>query len=210
MEHYMKEQVYDYFMRAYSNITRPGAEELKQWLCHSDFFEAPASTKYHLSEAGGLMLHSVHVYDRLKRLVAAEGLEYSEETIAIVGLLHDVCKVHCYQLTSRNQKTYDEAKVAAAQSWQVKHDQKGAFVWESVPSYEFNEQLPLGHGEKSVILILRHMELTEEEMLAIRWHMGPWQEGEARNVGNAFHQSALALLVHLADMQAAYLDEADM
>jgi len=202
-----------------SNIKRPGADKLLEWLERSDFFEAPASTRFHLSEPGGLVKHSVHVYERLREAYKNEKARNTaepvsltkeeEEKIAICGLLHDVCKVDTYKKEPKNQKTYDPEKVNAAQKWQVKHDSIGDYIWETVMGYKFDDQLPYGHGEKSVYIISGFMRLTREEALAIRWHMGPWQDGEKQNAGSAFEKCKLAVLAHLADMQATYLDESE-
>lgn len=210
----MKEQ----FIKIYKeNIHRPGADKLLAWLESSDFFEAPASTRFHLCRPGGLVEHSVHVYERLRMLYSIEheepdfpsGIaEEAEETIAICGLLHDICKVGCYKHEPKNKKTYDPEKVKAAQKWQIKHDSLGDFIWESVMEYKFDEDFVYGHGEKSVYIASAYMKLTREEAVAIRFHMGPWQDGEKQNVGKAFEKCSLAVLLHIADMQATYLDEA--
>lgn len=212
----------DKFIEIYKeNIRRPGAEKLLTWLESSDFFEAPASTRFHLSKPGGLVEHSVHVYERLLKLYKVEkanpaypGTQYLPadeelESIAICGLLHDICKVGCYKSEPKNQKTYDPEKVKKAQKWQIKHDALGDFIWETVMGYKFDEDFVYGHGEKSVYIASAFMKLTREEAVAIRFHMGPWQEGEKQNAGKVFEQCSLAALLHIADMMATYLDEAD-
>lgn len=173
-----------------SLIHREGADMLLAWLEGSDFFTAPASTRFHGSYAGGLAEHSINVFRRLKELVeGVSGIERpSLETIAIVSLLHDCTKIGCYRTELRNRKN-DFGQ------------------WEKYPVYVFDDPLPYGHGEKSVFLISDFMELTTEEAMAIRWHMGPWQEGEARLAGRAFEMYPLAILLHEADMLASYLDE---
>lgn len=190
------------------NITRPGADKFLEWLKKTDFFTAPASTRYHLCEPGGLVAHSVHVYERLRALYIAEKVRNSEksetassasadlsaqeaETIAVCGLLHDICKVNFYKPGTRN----------------VKNETTGQ--WEKVPCYTIEDQLPYGHGEKSVYIISGFMRLSREEAMAIRWHMGAWQDGEKQNAGAAFSKFSLALFTHMADMQATYLDEAE-
>ncbi len=206
------------FIQIYKeNITREGSDRLLEWLEKSDFFTASASTRFHLSRPGGLVEHSIHVYERLRRLYLSENnseletyLEQpEEETIAICGLLHDVCKVGVYRQEPKNQKTYDPEKVKTAQKWQVKHDGVGDFIWETVMGYKSDDPLAYGHGEKSVYVISGFMKLTREEAFAIRYHMGPWQDGEKQNAGKAFETFPLTLLMHLADMQATYLDEAE-
>ena len=191
----------DRFIELYQKlITRPGADKLLAWLETTDFFEAPASTRFHLSRPGGLVEHSVHVYERLRALFIAEkeradlcaGItSQEEETIAICGLLHDVCKANFYTVEMRNRK-----------------NEQGQ--WEKYPFYVVNDQLPYGHGEKSVYIISSFMKLSREEAMAIRWHMG-FSDNDFKaggfSVGNAFEKIPLALLTHMADLQATYLDE---
>ena len=139
----------------HEKITRRGADRLLEWMGKADFFIAPASTRYHLACKGGLMQHSVHVYERLKKLAAAEYPEecpYPDETLAVAGLLHDLCKVNFYKEDIRNVK------------------ENGA--WVQKPYYTVDEQIPYGHGEKSVFIIERFMRLSLEEAIAIRFHMG--------------------------------------
>lgn len=196
------EEMKEKFLSIYtSRIARPGSDKLLDWLKKSDFFTAPASTRYHLSEPGGLVAHSAHVYDRLHYLYFSEKAkgpdggavltDQEEETIAICGLLHDLCKVNFYVPGTRN----------------VKNEKTGQ--WEKVPCYTIDDQLPYGHGEKSVYIISGFMRLSREEAMAIRWHMGAWQDGEKQNAGAAFGMYKLAVLTHLADMQATYLDESE-
>ena len=193
----------DRFVELYQQlITRPGADKLLAWLETTDFFEAPASTRFHLSRPGGLVEHSIHVYHRLHDLFVSERqnrenepfIELSdseEETIAICGLLHDICKANFYAVEMRNRK-----------------NEQGQ--WEKYPFYVVNDQLPYGHGEKSVYIISGFMKLTREEAMAIRWHMG-FGDNDFRaggfSVGIAFEKFPLALLTHMADLQATYLDE---
>lgn len=184
------------------NIQRPGADKLLAWLEGSDFFKAPASTRFHLSRPGGLVEHSVHVYERLKDLVEDGGYldEYlfgtkamPRESVAICGLLHDICKANFYDVEMRNRK-----------------NEQGQ--WEKYPFYVVNDQLPYGHGEKSVYIVSGFMKLTREEAMAIRWHMGFSDtdfKGGGFSVGNAFEKFPLAVLTHTADLMATYLDEAD-
>ena len=191
------------FLEIYrSNITRAGSDKLLSWLETTDFFEAPASTRFHLSRPGGLVEHSVHVYDRLRALFIAEkermdkcaGITSEEdETITICGLLHDLCKANFYTVEMRNRKNE-------------------AGQWEKYPFYVVNDQLPYGHGEKSVYIISGFMKLTREEAMAIRWHMG-FSDNDFKaggfSVGNAFEKFPLVVLTHIADLQATYLDEVD-
>ena len=208
----MKDQFIDIFK---DRSQREGSDKLLAWLESSDFFIAPASTRYHLCREGGLCEHSIHVYERLRELYLTEkvrgGLlpeltDQEEETIAIVGLLHDICKVDVYRQEPKNVKTYEPEKVKAAQKWQIKKDGMGEFIWETVMGYVFDDPVPFGHGEKSVYIASGFMRLTREEAFAIRFHMGPDKDGW-KDVGNAFSLFPLAVLTYTADMMATYLDE---
>ena len=174
-------------------VTRKGGDKLLVWLEQGDFFTAPASTRYHLAEEGGLCAHSLHVYTRLSQLVKAEELEVSEESVALCGLLHDLCKSGFYKKETRN------AKIGG--------------VWKEVPYFAIDDQFPYGHGEKSVFLIERFLRLTTEEALAIRWHMGGFDDaakGGCQAVSLAYGQCPLAVCLHIADIEATYLDEAGL
>ena len=204
----------DDFISIYTDkIHRPGADKLLAWMQSQDFFTAPASARYHLSRSGGLVEHSLNVYDRLKQFIYSEYPDndspYSAETIAIVALLHDLCKVNFYVPGYKNQKTYDPDKVAAAPRGSVKHDAAGDFIWESVPSYTVDEKFIYGHGEKSVYIIRSFMQLSTEEAVAIRFHMGSWNHDEDRAAGNAFSRYPLAFFLHVADEAATFLDESE-
>jgi Predicted HD-superfamily hydrolase len=179
-----------------SKIHRDGADKLLEFLLsrHSDFFDAPASARYHGAYQGGLCEHSLNVYDCLEAYLARQrvqqvyGLNYSEESIAIVSLLHDLCKINVYKPGTRNVK-----------------DENGK--WIQVPTYEYSDQIPYGHGEKSVYIISGYMRLTREEAFAIRYHMGFSGTEDARNVGAAFEMFPLAFALSTADMEATYYIE---
>ena len=180
-------------------VTRPGADALLNYLENkSDFFTAPASARYHLACEGGLCEHSLNVYhclvDYLQRERVQElyGLEYSEESVAVVALLHDLCKANFYKKGTRN----------------VKNDETGK--WEKVPSYSVEDMFPYGHGEKSVFLIERFMKLKVEEAVAIRWHMGGFDDavrGGSFAMSGAFEKYPLAVKLHISDLEATYLME---
>ena len=180
-----------------THIHRDGAEGLLDYLENkSDFFTAPASAKYHGAYPGGLCDHSVNVYhclaDYLARPRVQElyGLEYSQETIAIVSLLHDECKVGCYKAGSRNVKGPDGK-------------------WTAVPTFFFEDPLPYGHGEKSVYIVNGYLRLTLEEAMAIRWHMGFSGTEDNRLVGQALQKYPLAFALATADMEATYFLEGE-
>ena len=176
--------IQDRFIQIYkSNIHRKGSDELLAYLQTSSFLCDPASSKYHLAEEGGLVLHSVNVWKRLHWLCNAEATysDYSvdDESIAIVGLLHDLCKVGTYIY----DYTGDKLK------------------------FSKNDTFPFGHGEKSVYIINKFMTLTEEEAMAIRYHMGSWNEWEKSDASAVFKKYPLALLAHMADEFATFVDE---
>ena len=184
----------DEFLEIYrSKIERRGAQQLLDYLTSdaSDFFIAPSSTRYHGSHEGGLVEHSVNVYhcltDYLSRPRTKElyRMDYSEETVALVALLHDICKLNFYKVDYRNAK-----------------NDKG--VWENVPYYTIDDSLPYGHGEKSVCILSSYMRLSREEAFAIRYHMGFSGCEDKNSIGKAFEMFPLALALHVADMEATY------
>lgn len=177
------------------NIHRPGSEALLDYLeNHSDFFSSPASTRFHLSREGGLVEHSLNVYHCLNSYLQRERvrkiyrLHVEPETAAVVALLHDVCKTNCYIKSFRNVK-----------------DENGK--WQRVPSYDFKDPMPYGHGEKSVYIISGFMNLTREEAFAIRFHMGFAGTEDPRNVGDSFRMYPLAFALSTADMESTYFLE---
>lgn len=185
----MKQRFLDLFNE---HIKREGADELLNWLQSSDFLSAPASTKYHGSYEGGLLEHSLNVYDCLVGELTLSGLSdvYTPETVAIVSLLHDICKANFYKKGTRNVK------------------ENGQWVTKEV--FEIDEKFPCGHGEKSVIILQNFIHLEAEEIYAIRAHMGGFDtsvKGGDFFIGKIFEKSKLALLLHLADMKATYLLE---
>lgn len=197
------------FEELMSSISRPGIEALMQYLRTTDFYTAPSSTRFHLSCEGGLLQHSLNVYDCLCKKKGSPfwseilGRE-SEDTLKVVSLLHDFCKVKTYSKTTKNQKTYDPAKVAAAQPWQVKQDGKGSFIWETVDGYEIDNQIPLGHGAKSVIMLQHFIPLEKQEIYAIMWHMGfSGPKEDYNDIGAAIEKYPLVLALMEADMEAA-------
>ena len=178
----MKEKVKELL----NKINRPGMNELMDFLEKSDYYKAPASTRYHGAYEKGLMEHSYKVYEILKEKVEFHKLEVSEETLIIVTLLHDLCKVNFYKVDYRNAK-----------------NAKGE--WEKVPYYTIEDTIPYGHGEKSVMMLTEYIKLTNEEKYAIRWHMGFSEPKEVYGtLGQAFKKYPLALLLHEADMEATY------
>lgn len=180
----MKEE----FISLLRSTNREGIEEVIQFLEKSDFYKAPASTRFHGNFEGGLLEHSMKVYEILKHKVknSVLDLNVSDDTLIIIALLHDICKVNFYKVDYRNAK-----------------NERGE--WEKVPYYTVDDTIPYGHGEKSVMMITEYMKLTVEEKYCIRWHMGFTEPKEAYNtLGQAFKKFPLALILHEADLEATY------
>lgn len=173
-------------------VKREGADGLLAWMDEAGFFEAPAGQKHHGAFAGGLATHSNNVYRRLVMIHTEESRKngaisekYNDETVAVVALLHDICKTDVYKMDEKD----------------------------GIHSYTYNDPLPLGHGEKSVYLITRFMQLTPDEALAIRWHMGAFDkaaQSDFRDLDNAQKQCKLAVMLHIADMMATHFDEVEV
>lgn len=172
-----------------SNIKRDGLDELLAWLEKSDFYYAPASTKYHGNYEGGLLEHSLNVYDNLMKVVDTfpiHNTKFEKETLTVISLFHDLCKVNFYKKGSRNVKGEDGK-------------------WFAKEVYEISEKVPLGHGEKSCILIQQFMKLSVEELLSIRWHMGGFDSasrGGDYSMSGAQDYTKLVTLLQVADMLA--------
>lgn len=168
-----------------------GSQKLLEWLQSTDFFTAPASTKYHCACREGLLMHSLNVYNVMVNK-HFDSKEDSLESFTIVSLLHDLCKAHYYKMSKRN----------------VKNEVTG--VWEQVPFYTVEDTFPYGHGEKSVFLIERFMKLKTNEAMAIRWHMGGFDESAKSggfSISLAFDKFPLSVKLHLSDLEATYLHE---
>ncbi len=172
------------------HIKRDGSEKFLDWLEKTDFFTAPASTKYHCACEGGLLMHSINVYETLRGKYFEEG--DSEESFAICALFHDICKAEFYKTSTRN----------------VKNEESGQ--WEKKPYFVVEDKFPYGHGEKSVFLVERFMRLRLDEAMAIRWHMGGFDDsvkGGSFAISQAYDRYSLAVKLHLADLEATYLVE---
>lgn len=182
----MKEE----FIRLLYLTERKGIKRLIDWLEETDFFIAPASTKYHLSKKGGLLEHSLNVYDELVNEYTETYFESNISSLIIVALLHDICKTNYYSIGTKKVKKDNE--------------------WVDETFYKVDDQLPIGHGEKSVMILQRFIELTEEELVAIRWHMGGFEPKESYgSLSQAFNKYPLALYLHIADLKATYIKESE-
>ena len=183
-----KQKFIEYYQ---SNIHREGADRLLEWLQTTDFFTAPASTRYHCACPAGLVMHSINVYEVMMEKHFDPETD-SAESFALCALLHDVCKAQFYKVSSRN----------------VKNERTGQ--WEKVPYYVIEDAFPYGHGEKSVFLIERFVRLKPAEATAIRWHMGGFDDaarGGNFSISVAYDKYPIAVKLHLADLEATYLRE---
>ena len=174
---------------ALEKIHRNGLTDLMAWLEGTDFYTAPASTRFHGCFEGGLVMHSLNVYAQLKRLCNWYGCEASDESIAIVALFHDLCKAGCYKVEMRWRKDANNQ-------------------WEQYPTYKFEEDFAYGgHGSKSVFLVQTFIKLTPEEASAINCHMGQWDSSTYSNPTTVYERNLLAWLLHVADEAADFIDE---
>ena len=183
-----KQKFIEYYQ---ANIHREGADRLLEWLQTTDFFTAPASTRYHCACPAGLVMHSINVYEVMMEKHFDPETD-STESFALCALLHDVCKAQFYKVSSRN----------------VKNERTGQ--WEKVPYYVIEDAFPYGHGEKSVFLIERFVRLKPAEATAIRWHMGGFDDaarGGTFSISVAYDKYPIAVKLHLADLEATYLRE---
>lgn len=173
------------------NIKREGSVKLLDWMQTTDFFTTPASTKFHGACEEGLVMHSISVYKTMMEK-HFDPEKDNRESFAICALLHDLCKAQFYKISTRN----------------VKNDETGQ--WEKKPFYSVDDAFPFGHGEKSVFLIERFMRLKPAEAIAIRWHMGGFDEaarGGSFAISHAYEKYPIAVKLHLADLESTYLKE---
>lgn len=175
------------FIELLRSVNREGIQNVIDFIDKTDFYTAPASTRFHGAYEGGLLEHSLKVYEILSKKVKDNNLDIDPDTIKIVALLHDICKVNFYKTDYRNVK-----------------NQRGD--WEKVPYYTVDDTIPYGHGEKSVMMLTEYMKITNEEKYAIRWHMGFTEPKEAYStLSIAFKKYPLALFLFEADLEATYI-----
>lgn len=191
-----------FFIDTLMSTGRGGMESVISELDDLGFFEAPASTRFHLNVDGGLLQHSVNVYNeamaiRKVQIEMAPEMEklLPEDSVAIAALLHDTCKADIYKKVMKTYKDIDGS-------------------WTKAPSYDVDySSFPLGHGEKSVIMLLQcGLDMTDDEIIAIRWHMGAWdlpfQSSEAKgNLNEAKKICPLLTLISAADSLASQILE---
>lgn len=179
------------FLQLCSQVKRDGMDRLLAWLEKSDFFTAPASSSFHGAYEGGLLQHSLNVYDEFKRLIAVyPEVKCDEESVVICALFHDLCKVGMYTTEKRNRKNEDGQ-------------------WVSYDAYKIEEKFCFGgHGSKSVYMLMRFIDLKPAEATAINTHMSAFG-GDVNSIGRAFEQYPFAWLLSVADQSATYILEGD-
>lgn len=184
----MMQNDWEIYKKLLLSTKRPGIENLVQWLDNSDFKVAPASTRYHSNYEGGLLKHSLNVYEECMRQQDLIKLfNVPKESIIITSLLHDICKVNYYKMEMRNVK------------------KNGAWVQE--PYYTVEDMFPMGHAEKSIIIAQQYIQLTEVEIAMIRNHMGGYVDTSYFSSSNLFNKYPESIILHIADMKATYILE---
>ena len=182
------EEIKNKIIELLGSTERKGIDKVIKYLESSDFFEAPASTRYHGNYKGGLAEHSLNVYEIFKKKNEIYDFGLSNDTVKITALLHDICKTNFYTVSSRN----------------MKKDGK----WIKVPYYAVDDQVPFGHGEKSVILLQQFIRLSKEEVIIIRWHMGGYEPKENYNyISNSWNICKAGVALHTADLESSYILE---
>ena len=175
------------YIKLLKSTNRYKIEDVIDWLESTDFFEAPASTMYHENYTGGLCEHSLKVYDNMVKLKQEFKFDIDDEQIIIMTLLHDVCKVNTYTKDKKNQKIGQN--------------------WVTVDFWKRNDDYPIGHGQKSIILIQKTgFILTDLEILSIAAHMNGYDKSDLFNASNIYDKNELTIWLHLADMIATYKD----
>lgn len=169
----------------------PGIEDLITYLDNSDWFRAPASSKYHGAYEGGLVDHCLAVYDELEKIAKAyEGAITTRPASRIlVALLHDLCKINTYKPVEKSRKN-------AAGYWEK------YMGWDHTEDYKFG-----GHGSKSVYIAMCYIKLSPDEAAAINCHMSTWEEGRIKEVSQVFNDNPLAWMLHVADEAATFIDQ---
>lgn len=199
------QELIEKFEQLLTSVNRDGIDKLLAYIRKSDFYRAPASTRFHSCHDGGLLEHSLNLYECLlskkQNPIWAEVLrEVNDESLILVALLHDLCKSYLYVPEFKNKKVYS--------STGTKRDEGGRFDWQAVKGYSTDDKIPYGHGEKSVMMIEEFIKLKPIERYAIRWHMGFTEPKEYWNtLTTAIKKYPIILAVHQADMEATYLLE---
>ena len=179
------------YIELLKSTNRENIDKVIELLKNSDFFEAPASTKYHDNFKGGLCYHSLKVYNNLVRLNKEYDLHFDESSMIIMGLLHDICKINCYVKDKKNVKVGGN--------------------WMTVDYWSFKDELPIGHGQKSVILLLEQgISLTNLELTSIVGNMNGYDKSDMFDASNIFNLDSDTIWLHLADFIASYYERSHL
>lgn len=182
------EEMWVEFTTLLYSTKRKGIKELIDWLNNSDFKVAPASTRYHGNYEGGLLEHSLNVYyELIRQKDLIKLLNIPLDTLVITSLLHDICKVNYYKMDVKNTK------------------KNGTWIQE--PYYTVDDLFPIGHAEKSVIVLQEFIKLTDVEIAMIRGHMGGFVSDPYFNPSILYNKYPEAILLQIADMTATYIVE---
>ena len=187
------------FISLLMSTKRNGIREFIDYLeSETDFFIAPASSNYHGNYEKGLLEHSLKVYDLACKITPSFENQIKEDSLIIICLLHDLCKINFYQLTMKSEKRKDE-------KGNFLLNEKGKNIWDEKLKYEIVDKMPLGHGEKSVIILQQFINLSLEEIFCIRWHMMSYDDSVKGYAGNLALTNSLNLypiisLIHCADL----------
>ena len=196
---------FDQFKALLSSVKRDGIPELLAYLTDkTDFFIAPSSTKYHDAVEGGLLHHSLEVYHNLIELSKIFKTDLPQDSLTLIALLHDVCKTNFYRLEKKQLPRKKE-------NGDIAYDEFNRKIWDETLVWTIDDQFPLGHGEKSVIIVQRFIKLTDEEIMAIRWHMMAYDDVKGSYAGNlaitnASEKYRIIPLFHMADLAASFLE----
>ena len=175
------------FITLLKTTNRAGVDKIIEYLETTDFFEAPASTQYHENYTGGLCEHSLKVYDTFETLHKAFNLDININSIIIMSLLHDVCKTNCYTKEKKNVKIGQN--------------------WTQIDYWKFDDENPIGHGHKSVIILLKEgFSLTDLEINSIISHMNGYDKSDLFNSSNIYNKDDKTIWLHVADFIATYKD----
>ena len=175
------------FISLLKTTNRAGVDNIIAWLESTDFFEAPASTQYHENYTGGLCEHSLKVYDTFETLHKTFNFNININSIILMSLLHDVCKANCYTKEKKNVKIGQN--------------------WTQVDYWKFDDNNPIGHGHKSVILLQQFgLTLNDLEIQSIITHMNGYDTSDLFSASNVYNKNDLTIWLHVADFIATYKD----
>jgi len=187
------------FLKLLKSTERNGIDDLILYIANeTDFFTAPASSKNHGNYEHGLLEHSIDVYDNLIKIITLFDIDCKPDSAILVSLLHDLCKTNFYVKDKRNKKRKDDDGNDILNGY-------GKPIWFEEPYFSIEDQIPLGHGEKSAILALQFIKLNMDEIMAIRWHMGGWDDlsksySGGLSLNSAMDKYPLIAALHMADV----------